>query len=546
MPAIAYVPNASTIWPDAPSVTMSLPWARARIFVLAVATVLAVAVRITALATYGLSEDELNKVHAIEQYRSGHFGANAEHPMLMKLAMWGSADLAQAWNRVAPANHAMSIETAIRLPNAVAGAVTTLALYGVADLLFGGAAAVVVSLIWAFDVNAIAINRIGKEDTFLLLFFVLAMYCYERAKRIGITDLEIAQRWYTASGAAFGLMLASKYMPQYLGMYALFNTLTDKMPGANKPNPRRYYGAMMAAFLAANVAVLSPDTWRYCSSYVQGGMLAHHGYLYAGHLYLTNIPVSPLGVPAGYYLQLLATKVPLVVLAAAVPGFIEMVRRRHERGFVLLRVLTVFLLVPYSLMAAKFIRYSLPMLAMLDLVAAVGLVTGIGWLLRKRWLSPVTRVGVATLAVAMLIVGIVAAPLSAAPYYSLFQNRIGAGRAASAVTFPEETYDFGVREAVGAIVKTAEPSAVIVTDAPAVAAHYLNGSGRSDLHVRSLSADGIPYGPREVWVIAQDEHTTFENQAVVQHLRQHAAPWLEFHAADALAAQVFRIARRSP
>jgi hypothetical protein len=465
---------------------------------------------------------------------------------LMKLAMWGSVDLAQAWNRVAPANHAMSTETAIRLPNAIAGAVTTLALYGVADLLFGGAAAVVVSLIWAFDINAIAINRIGKEDTFLLLFFVLAMYCYERAKRTAITDLEIAQRWYAAGGAAFGLMLASKYMPHYLGMYAFFNTLTDKVPGANKPNPRRYYGAMVAAFLAANVAVLSPDTWRYCLSYVQGGMLAHHGYLYAGHLYLTNIPVSPLGVPAGYYLQLLATKVPLVVLAAAVPGFIEMVRRRHERGFVLLRVLTVFLLVPYSLMAAKFIRYSLPMLATLDLVAAVGLVAGIGWLLRKSWLSPVTRVAVATLAVATVIVGIVAAPLGAAPYYSLFQNRIGAGRAAAAVTFPEETYDFGVREAVDAIVKAAEPSAVIVTDAPAVAAHYLNGSGRSDLSVRSLSADGIPYGPREVWVIAQDEHTTFEDDLVVQQLRQRMAPWREFHAADALAAQVFRITGRRP
>src|SRR3954467_3334474 len=101
----------------------------------------------------------------------------------------------------------MSIETAIRLPNAVAGAVTTLALYGVADLLFGGAAAVTAALIWAFDVNAIAINRIGKEDTFLLLFFLLAVYGYEHAKRIGIANLGIAQRWYAASGAAFGLML---------------------------------------------------------------------------------------------------------------------------------------------------------------------------------------------------------------------------------------------------------------------------------------------------------------------------------------------------
>lgn len=508
------------------------------------AVVVALAFRTTGLSTYGFSEDEINKVHAIEQYRAGHYVANAEHPMLMKLAMWGSVATADAWNRHAPVDQHVSLETAIRLPNAIAGAATTLVLFGVAQLLFGDAVALVASLGWAFDVNAIAINRIGKEDTFLLAFFLLGIYLYERAKRQGVADPVGAQRWYTASGAAFGLMLASKYMPHFVGIYALFNTLTDTNPGANKPHILRYYGAMAAAFLAGDIAVLSPDTWRYWASYVQGGMLAHHGYLYAGQLYVTNIPVSPLGVPPGYYLQLLATKVPLVVLAAVVPGLIQMVRRRHERGFVLLRVLLVFLLVPYSLMAAKFMRYTLPMLATLDLVAAVGLVAGIGWLLRKGWLSPVTRVSVATLALVVSIVGLGTASQSAAPYYSLFQNSIGASRAASAATFPEEIYDFGVREAVAAIVKAAEPSAVIVTDAPAVAAHYVDGSGRTDLSVRSLSAHGIPYGPHEVWVIAQDEHLTFENQLVVEHLRQHETPWREFHVADALAAQVFRIGGR--
>jgi hypothetical protein len=227
-----------------------------------------------------------------------------------------------------------------------------------------------------------------------------------------------------------------------------------------------------------------------------------------------------------------------------VPGFIQIVRRRQDRGFVLLRVLLVFLLVPYSLMAAKFLRYSLPMLATLDLIAAVGIVAGVGWLLRKGWLSPVTRVSVATLAVAVVIAGLVMAPTAAAPYYSLFQNSIGARHATSAATFPEETYDFGVREAVAAIATEAEPSAVIVTDAPAVAAHYLEGSGRSDLRVRSLSAEGIPYGPQEVWVIAQDEHSTFENHLVVEQLRRRQTPWREFAAADARAAQVFRIGRR--
>ena len=542
MSVVAYSPSRATTWQDVHEHT--LPWAHVKLVVIAIATVFAFSFRVNALSTYGLSEDEINKVHAIEQYRSGHFGANAEHPMLMKLAMWGSVELARGWNRVAPPAQAISLETAIRLPNAIAGAVTTVVLFGIADLLFGGTVAAVASLVWAFDVNAIAINRIGKEDTFLLLFFLLAVFCYERAKRRGIDDPHAAQPWYTLSGAFFGLMLASKYMPHYLGIYALFNVLTDPSPGGNKPNRLRHYGAMSAAFVIANVAILMPETWRYGVSYVQGGMLAHHGYLYAGTLYVTNIPISPLGVPVTYYIRFLATKVPLVLLAAAVPGAIEMVRRRRQRGFVLLRVLVVFVLVPYSLMAAKFMRYTLPLLATLDLVAAVGLVAGTGWLLRKGWLSPMTRVTVSALAIGVFVTGLVASQQAAAPFYSVFQNAIGARLAGPGSTFPEETYDYGVREAVAKIAAAGDPSAVIVSDASASVAHYLRGHGRPDISVRALSAEGIPSDARETWVIVQDEHTTFENRLVVAELRAREQPWAQFRADGALAAQVFRIAGR--
>jgi hypothetical protein len=302
---------------------------------------------------------------------------------------------------------------------------------------------------------------------------------------------------------------------------------------------------MALAFTAANLAILSPATWRYCVAYVQGDMLVHHGTPYAGGLYVTNIPVSPLGVPAAYYLRLIATHVPLAVLGAAFAGGIELVRRRHERGFVLLRLLLVFLLVPYSLMAAKFLRYALPMFAVIDIVAGVGIVSGAAWLLRKRWLPLPVRVVTACAAVAVLVAGAVMAPASAAPFFSMFQNAVGERLAPPAVTFPEETYDFGVREAVSAIAGAAGAGAVIVSDAPDVVAHYLRGSTRPDLRVGSLSAGGIPPREREVWVIVQDEHITFENQLLIWQLRR-AAPWREMAAGSARAAQVFRIERRAP
>src|SRR5215471_1664189 len=130
---------------------------------LLITCVFALGLRVAALSTYGFSEDEINKVRAIEQYRQGHFIVNAEHPMLMKLAMWASVETTSAWNRVAPASQGVSLETAIRLPNALAGAATTAVLFGIAELLFGTPVAMMAAIFWAFDVNVIGINRIGKE-----------------------------------------------------------------------------------------------------------------------------------------------------------------------------------------------------------------------------------------------------------------------------------------------------------------------------------------------------------------------------------------------
>ena len=521
---------------------MAVSAAAARVLFLLSLTVVAFGLRAAALSTYGFSEDEINKVRAIEQYRTGHFVVNAEHPMLMKLAMWASVEAARAWNRARP-GQAVAMEAALRLPNALAGAATTVVLFGLSELSFGTSIAVVAALFWALDVNAIAINRIGKEDTFFVLFLMLAMFCYERAKRVGVADPVGAQRWYTSSGASFGLMLASKYFLHYLGIYALFNTLTDPRPGSNKPHKPRYYGAMLAAFLIGNLAILSPATWLYCLDYIRGGTLMHHGHPFGGGLYVNTSMLSTQGVPATFYLQLVATKIPLTVLGAALAGLIETVRRRRERGFFLIGLLLLTFIVPYSLVAPKFVRYALPLFAWIDIVAAVGLVAGTRWLLRKSWLSPMTRVTAATAAVTLSVVGPCVAQRSASPLYSIYQNAVGERLAPAGATFPEDAYDYGVREAVDTIAHAAEPGAVIISDAPDVVAYYIDASGRRDLSPRALSSAGIPTQGRPSWVIVQAEHLTFENRDVIAQLRRQLVPWRRYYAGDALSAEVFRMSR---
>src|SRR6266481_2917973 len=102
-----------------------------------------------------------------------------------------------------------------------------------------------------------------------------------------------------------------------------------------------------------------------------------------------------------------------------------MARRRGERGFVLLRVLAVFLLVPYSLMAAKFLRYALPMLLVIDLTAAVGVAAGMRWLVRTLRVSHVGAGFVRMAVPAAVSAALVLANLSIAPFYASFQNPLG-------------------------------------------------------------------------------------------------------------------------
>ena len=515
----------------------------ATVAVIAAVMALGFGLRAAGLSTYGFSEDEINKVRAIDEYRAGRLSANGEHPMLMKLAMLASVEAARAWNHVATKESTVSIETAIRLPNAVVGAATAAVLFGVCDGLFGTAVALMAALLWAFDVNAIAINRIGKEDTFALFFFLAAVWCYERAKQWGRTDPQGAQRWYVASGTAFGLMLASKYFPQYLGVYALFNVVTDRAPGENRPDKLRYYGAMIAAFVLANVAILDPATWHYGLSYVRGATLLHHGYPFAGRLYLNSSVFSTHGIPATFYVRMLATKVPLVVLAALVPATIELLRHRRERGFVFVTMWFGLFLLGYSLSAVKFLRYGLPLYAAVDILAAIGIVACIRWVLRKQWLLPITRMTVAAAALTVCISGTFLAGHTTAPFYSLFRNGIGEAFAPTGFTFPEETYDYGVREAVAAISRTAQPGAAIVSDAPAVVTYYLAQTKRTDLRVRSLSSEGLPRDGRPSFVVVQPEHLTFENRRLVARLTRVESPWREFRAADVIAARVYFLPR---
>ena len=491
------------------------PLTRSQLVALALTAIVGVALtfRVVGLASYGLSDDEVTKFRAAEAYSRGEFTVNAEHPMLMKLAVWASTSTASGWNQMVPAAYEIPVEAAVRLPNAVIGTASVLVMYGVAHAYFGTPVALIAALLMALDPTITSINRLAKEDTFVVFFFLLAVWLYERAKQVGAQDHVRAQPWYMGSAAAFGLMMASKYLPHFYGLYCVVNVATLRAAGANSPIKRRFFAALGAAFAVANFAVFFPATWRHVLGYVEGGGMTHHGWPYADRLWVTDVPISALGIPPTFYVMLLLTRVPLVTLVGAAIGAGIAWWRRRERGYIFLRVFFVFQLVGFSVMAAKFLRYSLPVLVIVDLMAAVGIVAAVHWLLTR--VKRQARLVLLPAVYATLAISRSAGQVQAAPYFSMHRTTLARWLGSEGLRFPEAAYDVGGREAVSQIVQSGASGAAILSDVPQVVEFYLARSPRTDLHVESFSGAGLSSNTTERWVLVQESHVYFETEELI-------------------------------
>ncbi len=121
------------------------PYSLPRVVMITLLTLLVAAgfaFRAQGLSSEGLSEDELNKLNAVTEYRvHGLTSANGEHPLLMKALLTASVVAADAWNRTAFVSSRpqlnVPVETSLRLPGALFGAFTAVLIFLVATELFG-------------------------------------------------------------------------------------------------------------------------------------------------------------------------------------------------------------------------------------------------------------------------------------------------------------------------------------------------------------------------------------------------------------------------
>jgi len=518
----------------------SLEWSV--VATLAIFVVLGLGLRVYRLGDIGFAEDEMNKLDAVRAYERGDITANAEHPMLMKALMFASIETSNALQKLTGTK--LSDEFALRLPNAIFGALTVIPLFLLTAAYFDRWTGILTAGFWAFGVNAITMNRIGKEDTLLVFFTLFAFYFYVRAKQISPKDVATRRRNYILSGISFGLMLASKYFPHYFGLNALFHHIfhvrKSEAGEASGKTPSIFYLMIPIAFLVANPAVLLPQVWEYLNAYMGERLLVHTGYLFGDQLYKNNMSSTPFwGTPVYFYLLFMAIKIPLLVLVSFVVGFLVSLKRWRHTGHAFVVFMFLFWIVPYSLIGGKWMRYTLSLMPFVYMLSAVGTVV----LIRLAQ----ARVKSKQLTAAVLAAGIVlfiAVPgwtaWASAPHYALYTNALAAGRAG--YFFPhDEFYDDGLREAIQFVCQTAPPNAIVAHETPGVFRYYQEKFSRPDLQSYAISA--ADFDPQKVsgaaYIIVQRGRTYFENRDKVNFVRSAFKKVHEVKIDGITAAEVF-------
>jgi dolichyl-phosphate-mannose-protein mannosyltransferase len=528
------------------------------IVALAVLVIAGFALRVSTLSSEGLSEDELNKLNAVSDYRqNGLTAANGEHPMLMKALQTASIIIAEKWNSTrAGSSLYVAPETALRLPGTIFGAVTVVLIYLLACELFGPEVALIAAALWAFDPQAIGFNRIAKEDTFLLFFFVLANIFWLRGQRIaeGRSDRK-PEPYFWATAACLGAMMASKYLPQLIAIsicyYWMFQALPETRWRLGKKRFLIFLLIMGGAFLLLSPTVLLPETWREMGLFAGQKRIGHDGYEFMGTLYSHRMTDWLKGIPWYFYFVFLAVKLPLLTFAGFLVGLPLLFRRKLGDGRYFLLFWMFVWAMTFVFPGGKFTRYLTVVLPAVLITAALGVQFAGRWLTERISRLNSGR-GMASYATSILALALVLnsfwATVSAAPHFRLFTNSLGGGTAKAGYYFPhDEFYDASMREVMAEIAKRAKPGASVATETPGLAAYYAQRFNRADLNCVSLSdAEAVKQLGQGDFVVDARGRRYFSNDAILASLRGSDVPAFETSLGGVPSTKVYMLDGRLP
>lgn len=487
--------------------------------------------RVTGLSSEGLSEDELNKLNAVADYRAhGLTGANGEHPMLMKACQAATIILAEKWNNTFPSNQ-IAPETALRLPGTIVGALSTILIFLIASELFGVEVALIAAALWAFDPTAIGLNRIAKEDSFLVFFFLLANVFWLRGQRAAESTDQSPNKYYWLTAASYGAMVASKYVPHLFAIslcyYWMFQSLPETRWRLGKKRLLIFFTIMGLVFLVLSPTVLLPETWRQMGLFAGGQRVSHDGYEFMGQLYTQRFSDWLNGIPVYFYAVFTAVKLPLLTVLGFVVGLPLLFRRKLGDGRYFILFWFLLWVVAFCFPGGKFTRYYTTVLPAVLITSALGIQFA------GRWLANLVPANVknyipASLAV-IVIAGSVINSVNASPHFRLFLNSIGGGTSRAGYYFPhDEFYDASMRDVIAEIATRARTGARVASESPSLAAYYAERAKRPDLVCVSLSdPDAVKQLTTGDYVIIARGRRYFSNDALISTLRDHSTPIAE-------------------
>ncbi len=516
------------------------------IIILGLFMVIGFGLRVTQLGTESLGEDELNKLETVSEYReNGLSGKNGEHPFLMKGLQTVSVAASEKWNGYTTDDHHVSPEAALRFPIALFGTFTILLLFLFASELFGRSIGLVSAILWAVEPAAIGFDRIAKEDSLVLFFFLLTGLFWikgQSAAERGKSDWT----WYAwAAAASFAGLMASKYYPHLLAIFGAYYIIFVRIPehkwDMGKMRWLKFFVVMGTAFLILNPTIMLPETWREMLKFSSESRIGHDSYEYMGTLYRNQMTAWLSGVPWTFYYVFIAVKTSLPTLIFFLIGLPIIIQRRFGDGRFFLFFWAFMWFVPFTVLGGKFTRYFTIAEPLILITAAAG------FCVTAKWLSGKLTGGIRAAAIlhTVLLIGLAAVPLinslTAVPHYRMFTNSIGGG--AAGTYFPhDEFYDAAAGAAVAAIAARTQEPAVVACETPALLEYYAERLGRTDLSFVSLSNTEAVAAlkPNDLIVLTMGRRY-FSNTAYQEYLEGTAKPVEVIDILDVPAVKIFQL-----
>jgi 4-amino-4-deoxy-L-arabinose transferase-like glycosyltransferase len=285
------------------------------------------------------------------------------------------------------ASHPISEEAALRFPIALFGAFVSLLLFLLVSELFGRSIGLIAASLRAVEPMAIGFDRIAKEDTLVLFFFLLCCLFFVKSQSAAERGVAHWLRYFWASAASFGALMASKYYPHLLavlgGYYNAFLKLPDKKWSIGKPGWLKFFIVMGVAFVLLNPTIILPDTWREMLKFSSENRIGHDSYEFMGALYTKKMSAWLAGVPWTFYYVFIAVKSTLPGPAILLCRTAVMVKRRFGDGRFFLFFWAFMWFMPFTLLGGKFTRYFTLAEPVILIVAAVGFYVFSRWATEK-------------------------------------------------------------------------------------------------------------------------------------------------------------------